>query len=186
MKNDGSVSIRESVRLEYESARAAFHGVLDSLSEADLKTRSKNPGWTNGEVLFHVTLGFQIILTLLPMAMFFSRLPKSWSRIFATVLNAFTWLFNPVNAAGARGGAVIYRRDNIGPRFDRLIDALLKKLNSIKDGDWQKGMYYPKRWDPLFSEFMTLEKLFRYPVEHCRFHLKQISPGQAESITPSP
>lgn len=34
----------------------AFHAPLDSMFDADLRRRSKNPGWTNGEVLFHMTL----------------------------------------------------------------------------------------------------------------------------------
>ena len=103
--------------------------------------------------------------------------PSGFHRLFAGLLNAFTWLFNPVNAAGTRGGAKIYRRNNIEPKFDRVIDSLLKKLASVKENEWQLGMYYPTKWDPLFSQFMTLEKLFRYPVNHFNFHLKQISSG---------
>jgi hypothetical protein len=36
-------------------------------------------------------------------------------------------------------------------------------------------MYYPTKWDPNFEEFMTLEKLFHYPVTHFNFHLTQIA-----------
>ncbi|MDO8578951.1 MAG: DinB family protein [Dehalococcoidales bacterium] len=170
--------IRESVRSEYESARSAFHTLLGSLSEEDLKAKSNNPGWTNGEILFHVTLGFHVLLALLPMARFFAHLPKIFSRLFAGLLNSMTWFFNPVNAAGTRGGSKIYRRHNIGRKFDRVIDSLLKKLASVKETEWQMGMYYPTKWDPLFDQFMTLEKLFHYPVIHFNFHLKQISSGR--------
>jgi len=51
----------------------------------------------------------------------------------------------------------------------------LKKAASIKDGEWERGMYYPTRWDANFSEFMTLEKLFHYPVIHFNFHRDQIA-----------
>jgi len=53
--------------------------------------------------------------------------------------------------------------------------SLLKKAASIKDGEWERGMYYPTRWDANFSEFMTLEKLFHYPVIHFNFHRDQIA-----------
>lgn len=175
MAQNISDKISESIRSEYESARTAFHTLLDSLSEEDLRAKSNNPGWTNGEILFHMTLGFQVLLALLPMARFFAHLPRIFSRVFAGLLNAFTWLFNPINAAGGRGGARFYRRNNIGKKFDHVIDSLLKKLVSVKENEWQSGMYYPTKWDSLFSQFMTLEKLFRYTVIHFNFHLKQIS-----------
>lgn len=175
MQQDSIDRISESIRAEYESTRVSFHTLLNTLSEADLRAKSNNPGWTNGQIIFHMTLGFRVLLALLPMARFFAHLPKIFSRLFAGLLNAMTWLFNPVNAAGTRGGAKIYRRDNIGPKFDRVIDALLKKLDSVKESEWQSGMYYPTKWDSLFDKFMTLEKLFRYPVIHFNFHLKQIS-----------
>jgi len=48
-------------------------------------------------------------------------------------------------------------------------------IPSFKDDEWEHGMYYPTKWDSNFDEFMTLEKLFHYPVIHFNFHLKQIA-----------
>ena len=60
-------------------------------------------------------------------------------------------------------------------RTDRIYFSLLRQVDSIKDDEWQHGMYYPTKWDSNFDEFMTLEKLFHYPVIHFNIHLKQIA-----------
>jgi len=48
--SDGSAAperdIRAELRLELESLRAEFH--------EDVRQRSDNPGWTNGQILFHM------------------------------------------------------------------------------------------------------------------------------------
>ncbi|MDO8716869.1 MAG: DinB family protein [Dehalococcoidales bacterium] len=158
-----------------ESTSSTFHALLDSLSDQDLRRKSNNPGWSNGEILFHMAFAFMILSALIPLVKFFGHLPESYSRLFAGMLNSFTWVFNWINAVGARGGGRVYTGRNIGKKYDKVYNAILKKLASIKENEWQSGMYYPTRWDALFSEYMTLEKLFHYPVSHFQFHLKQIS-----------
>jgi hypothetical protein len=166
---------RQAIRDELEAARAAFHSRLGSMSEADLHRRSLNPGWTNGEILAHMTFGFIITNALLPMARLWGRLPKGSSRSFAGLLNAMTGPFNWINALGARGQGRIFTYRRVGGLFDRAVDSLLKKAAAVPEDEWARGMYYPTRWDSNFSEFMTLEKLFHYPVIHFNFHLGQIA-----------
>ena len=36
-------------------------------------------------------------------------------------------------------------------------------------------MYYPTRWDPFFTGYMTLADLFRYPTQHYDFHRRQLT-----------
>ena len=161
--------------MEMESTSSTFHTLLDSLSDEDLRRKSNNPGWSNGEILFHMVFAFMILSALIPLVKFFGHLPKSYSKLFVGMLNSFTWFFNWINAVGARGGGRVYTSRNIGKKYDKVHNSILKKLASIKENEWQSGMYYPTRWDALFSEYMTLEKLFHYPVSHFQFHLKQIS-----------
>jgi hypothetical protein len=59
-------------------------------------------------------------------------------------------------------------------RFDRAHAAVLASLDAIGDDAWGRGMHYPTRWDGLFDDYMTLEKLFRYPTAHFAFHRAQI------------
>lgn len=167
--------IAEKIHKELETTRVRFHSLLDSLSEEDFQTQSLNPGWTNGEILAHMTFGFIVITVLLPLARLWGRLPKSSSKWFAWLLNALTGPFNWFNALGARGQGKVFTRQRIGNIFDRAYFSLSKKINSIKDEEWERGMYYPTKWDSNFDEFMTLEKLFHYPVTHFNFHLTQIS-----------
>ncbi len=185
MRSDHTEITRETIKKEFETARSEFHELLSSLSDEDLKRRSLNPGWTNGEILFHVTFGFMILSSLAPMARFWGRLPPSYSKAFAAVLNAFTGLFNWTNAFGARTGGRAFRGKNIGRRYDRTYASLMRKLNSAPSYDWHRGMYYPTKWDSLFKEYMTLEDVLRYPVIHFRFHRAQISRSPVgEGTTP--
>ena len=69
----------------------------------------------------------------------------------------------------------MFTYQRLGKIYDRTYFSLLRRLDSIKDNEWQHGMYYPTKWDSNFDEFMTLEKLFHYPVIHFNFHLNQIA-----------
>jgi hypothetical protein len=167
--------VAQTIRSELESTRSSFHTLLDSLSEEDLFRPSLNSGWTNGEILAHMLFGFIILYILLPMARVLGRLPKSSSKPFAWMLNASIGPFNWVNALGARIQGRVFTYKRIGKLYDRVYVLLIRKVASIKDEEWERGMYYPTKWDANFSEFMTLEKLFHYPIIHFHFHLNQIA-----------
>lgn len=169
------MNIKESIQTELAATRQTFHALHDSLNEQDMHKQSLNSGWTNGEILAHMTFGFIIINVLVPMARLWGRLPKSSSKPFAWLLNSVTGPFNWVNRLGARGQGKVFTYKRIGEIYDRVYFSLLKQVNSIKDYEWGRGMYYPVRWDSNFDEFMTLEKLFHYPVVHFNFHLEQIA-----------
>ncbi len=178
MRLDGiikNMNIKDSIRAELDATHATFHTLLDSLTEADMHKQSLNPGWTNGEILAHMTFGFLILTVLMPMARLWGRLPKASSKPFAWLLNAIKGPFNWVNALGARGQGKVFTYQRVGKIYDRVHVALLKQVNSIQDDEWQRGMYYPVKWDSNFDEFMTLEKLFHYPVIHFNFHMGQIA-----------
>jgi hypothetical protein len=166
---------RQTLHRELDTTRARFHQLLGLLSEHDSQKQSLNLGWTNGEILAHMTFGFSVINVLLPMARLWGKLPKSSSKWFASLLNIFTGLFNWFNMLGARGQGKVFTAKRIGKIYDRVYFSLLKKVDSIHDDEWEHGMYYPTKWDSNFDEFMTLEKLFQYPITHFNFHLEQIA-----------
>jgi hypothetical protein len=169
------ISKRAEILAQLASTHESFHNLVDSLSEKDFQKQSLNPGWTNGEIIAHMTFGFLVIDILIPMARVWGRLPKSSSKWFAWLLNAFTGPFNWFNALGARGQGKVFTRKRIANIYDRVYFSLVRKINSIQEDEWGRGMYYPTKWDENFDEFMTLEKLFHYPVRHFNFHLKQIN-----------
>src|SRR5512140_1990815 len=112
--NNKHSGTKAAICAELESTRQTFHALLDSLSENDLRKKSRNPGWTNGEILAHMTFGFIILNALLPMARLWGNLPKGASSIFAGLLNALTVPFNWMNALGARLQARVFTYKRIG------------------------------------------------------------------------
>ncbi len=155
--------------------RAEFHALLDSMSAADRRRESLNPGWTNQEVLFHMTFAFMLIPALLWIVRGFGLLPDRYSKAFANLLNAATPAFNVVNAAGARIGCRVVSTARLARLYDRSHRAILKRLSRLSDEDLKSGMYYPARWDALFADFMTIEQILDYPVTHFRFHAGQLA-----------
>src|SRR5215216_2616300 len=125
-------TIREEIVRGLETTRRDFHSLLDSLSEQDFKKQSLNPGWTNGEILAHMTFGFMVINVLLPMARLWGRLPRTSSKWFASLLNAFTSIFNCFNVLGARGQGKIFTYKGLGKIYDRVYFSLLKKSHQSK------------------------------------------------------
>ena len=173
--------VRKRIRDELAETRRQFHALLDSLSAADWDAPSRNPAWTNGQLVFHMLFAFMLIPWLFWLIRFWSRLPDGYSRAFARVLDFSTPLFNRVNALGPRGQAVVFGRRRAGSIYDRVHRSILHKVDSIKDDDWGRGMNYPVRWDPDFGEFMTFERLFHYPTQHLQRHLAQLSRGTART-----
>ncbi len=166
---------REEILAQLASARDSFHSLLNSFSAQDFHKQSLNPGLTNGEIIAHMTFGFIIVNVLLPTARLWGRLPKGSSKWFAWLLNALTGPFNWINALGAQGQGKVFTQQQVGNIYDRVYFSLVKKASSISEDEWEHGMYYPAKWDDNFDEFMTLKKLFHYPVRHFNFPLTQIA-----------
>jgi len=167
--------ISKAVVTEYEATRVRFHAILDSMSDTDLRKPSLNPGWTNGEILFHMLFGFILLLSLVPMVRVFGRLPKGFSKPLAVVLNLGTIPFNWINGLGPRAGGRVFGRARLGKVYDWVNARLMLRWQSVKAHEWQHGMYYPDHWDALFSPYMTLEKLAYYPTIHFNFHTGQLA-----------
>lgn len=84
---------------------------------------------------------FVLIPSLFWLIRFWSRIPDSYSRAFARVLDFSVTALQPSQRArAARTG---------------------------------------RHLRPDFGEFMTFERLFRYPTQHFRRHLAQLSSGTA-------
>lgn len=165
---------RALLRSDLEAARGEFHVMAASISEKAWTGPSHNPGWTNGQLLFHVLLGFILVLPLASFLVFFGHLPALCSRIFAWILNFSTPLFNRVNAAGPRVGARLLGRAGVIREFNRVHGAILTRLERVHSREWALAMHYPTRWDPSFRSAMHLEELFRYPITHLRHHQAQL------------
>jgi hypothetical protein len=165
---------RLRLRAELEGARREFHSMVATISERGWTQPSHNPGWTNGQVLFHVLLGFLLVPPLARLLVIFGHLPQIVGRAFAGVLNLSTPIFHWVNAFGPRGAARALGPDGVVRRFDRVHNIILRRLAQVRQEQWSLTMPYPTRWDPRFRSDMRLEDLFRYPVLHLRHHRDQL------------
>jgi len=139
---------RARLRSDLEAARQEFHDMVASTSVQSWAKPSDNPGWTNGQLLFHVLLGFILVHPLAGILVLFGHLPPIYSRIFAAILNFSTPLFNLINAVGPRAGARLLGRAGLIRKFDQAHRAILERLDRVRPTDWRLAMHYPTRWDP--------------------------------------
>jgi hypothetical protein len=165
----------EELRVELESARVDFHRALSALSRDGWRARSRNAGWTNGELCFHMLLGFILVSPLYWIMRAMHYLPDWCDVGFARLLDASTPLFNRINALGPRIGARVLSARGVGRQFDRAMNRVTRRLERLTPKDRALGMHYPTRWDPRFTPVMTVEQLLRYPIGHLRHHLAQLS-----------
>jgi DinB superfamily len=166
---------RRAVVEELQEARVTFHRLLDGAAPAQLARPSAGTRWTNEQLLFHMLFGYLVVAVLLRMVVVFGRLPPVLSRGFATLLDSCVVPFHAVNYWGSCAGAKVFNRRRMGPKFDRVIASLQRRLLATSDTDLVRGMYYPTRWDPFFGEYMTLGQLYRYPTQHFDFHQRQLT-----------
>lgn len=168
-------TMNTALRGELEAARMAFHLLLDSLSDEDLARRSHNPAWTNKQMVFHIALGFFLLPILCLLMLLFGRLPAVCSEIFARLLNSLTRPFNAINALGAYGGGRVFTRAALSTTFDAVYTLSVRLAERLPSTEWTRGMSYPTSWEPLFSPYMTLEDVYRFPVRHFYTHVRQIA-----------
>jgi hypothetical protein len=181
--NAASEETRLHLRAELEAARQEFHAMAAAVSEEAWSEPSNNPGWTNGQVLFHVLLGFLLVPPLARLLVVFGHLPGALGRAFARLLDLPTPFFHGINAAGPRGAARMLGRNGVIARFDRVHRVILTRLERVRPEQWTLAMAYPTRWDPRFRSEMRLEDLFHYPVLHLRHHRSQLRATQPVSAS---
>ncbi len=131
---------KERLRAELEAARATFHAVLASLSDAQLKQPSKNPAWTNQQLVFHMAIGFFLLPSLIRIVLVLGRLPGWASRLFARLLNSATVPFNWINAAGPALVGPRFTRRALGATFDRIHAQVLRRIDALQETDLELGM----------------------------------------------
>ena len=160
---------------ELEAARAAFHDLATTATGAELRRRSNGTRWTTKQLLFHMLLGYLILRALTGLVRVFGRLPDGASRTYARLLNAATRPFDVVNYLGSLAGGTTLTTHRMTVMFDHVIAKLHRRLDAETDADLARGMHYPTRWDPFFTDYMTLADVYRFPTRHFHFHARQLT-----------
>jgi hypothetical protein len=175
MNTPSANAVSSEIEALLTKSHAEFEAVLAALPDDGWRKHSHNPGWVNGEILFHMVFGFILLITLIPMVRLWSYLPGGFSKVFAAILNASTGIFNVINGAGPRLAGRVLNPVSLGRLADFVYAQNSRMIQRIKADDWQRGMYFPYRWDSMFSEYMTIEQVFRYVVTHFNFHRGQLA-----------
>jgi hypothetical protein len=166
---------RRAIADEMDQALQTFHRLLDHATDTDLRRRSNGTKWTNEQLLFHMLFGYLITRALLVLARIFGRLPDGASKAFAQLLDAIRGPFHLINYLGSCAGARAIPYSHMRGRFDQVIAALERRLESEPDSTLRRGMHFPTTWDPFFTGYMTLADLYRYPTQHFNFHRQQLT-----------
>jgi hypothetical protein len=166
---------RQAVHDELDRVQADFHHLLSQATAASLARRTDGTKWTNEQLLFHMLFGYMIVRALLPFVAVLGRLPRGVSRAYTRLLNAATRPFNLINYLGPCAAIHLYGHRRMAAKLDRVLTALRRRLDTASTTDLARGMYYPTRWDPFFTGYMTLADLFRYPTQHYDFHRRQLT-----------
>jgi hypothetical protein len=164
------------IAADLERARLEFHRLLAEAERADAWAKpTYETRWTNEQLLFHMVFGYMIVLRLLVLVRVFSRLPDPVSRAYARALDSGTTPFHAINYYGSCAAALFYNRHRMGAKLDRVIALLQRKLARESDAALHRGMHFPPRWDPFFTDYMTLADVYRYPGQHFDFHARQLA-----------
>ena len=86
-------------------------------------------------------------------------------------------VFHEINYLGSCAAATVFNRRRMGPHCDRVIAKLQRSLSKESETNLRRSMAFPVRWDPFFTETMTLEQVYRYPGKHFDFHRDQLTLG---------
>jgi DinB superfamily len=164
---------------ELDRARADFHRLLNTATASDLARPTNGTQWNNEQLLFHMLFGYMIMWALLGLVRLFGRLPDSVSRAYARLLNAMTRPFDVINYLAPCGAVHVYGHRRMGAKFDRVIASLHRRLDQESPADLTRGMHYPVRWDPFFTDYMTLADVYRFPPQHFDFHRRQLTIGDS-------
>ena len=175
MADSGPID-RAKIAADLEHARLEFHRLLAEAERADAWAKpTHETRWTNEQLLFHMVFGYMVVLRLLVLVRAFSRLPDPVSRLYAGPLDSATVPFHSINYYGSCAAALVYNRRRMGAKLDRVIASLQRKLARESNGAFQCGMHFPPRWDPYFTDYMTLADVYRYPNRHFEFHARQLA-----------
>jgi hypothetical protein len=173
---DGVVD-RSDIAAELERARVELHRLVDGADVTAFGRPSSGTRWNNEQLLFHMVFGFMVVTRLLPLVRILGRCPAPVSRTYAALLNAAATPFHAINYYGSRAAAKVYNRRQMAAQCDRVIARLQRKLAAEPEKNFRLGMPFPVRWDPFFTDYMTLEAVYRYPAKHFDFHRRQLTLG---------
>ncbi len=166
---------RDQVLAELAQLPDRYRALLRAASPETLRRPTDGTRWTNREMLYHMMFGYLVVRSLLPLVRLMSRLPSWVGRGFAATLNAGTRPFHVVNYLGSVIGGHLLSLSTTAKLLDHSCTRLGRSLNRANAEDLARSMPFPRRWDPFFTDHMTVLDVYHYPLQHFEFHQRQLT-----------
>ncbi len=173
---------RQEISDEMERARVSFRNLLAGPTPNELRRTSDGTKWTNEQLLFHMLFGYLIVRALLVLVKVFGRLPDGVSRWYSGLLDSANAPFHVINYWGSRVGVRVFGHARMGHKLDQVITALQHHLRAETDEALTRTMHFPTRWDPFFTDVMTVADVYHYATQHFDFHRSQLTLDQTGPV----
>jgi hypothetical protein len=171
---------RHALHVEMNRVCSTFSQLVRGASRADLRRPSSGTRWSNRQLLFHMLFGYLVVLRLMPLVQILGRLPDGASRRFAALLDAASRPFHVVNYLGSCAGGTVLTPAQMEALLERTIAVLHRRLDAARDQELRRQMHFPVRWDPYFTDVMTLADVYHFGTQHFDFHRAQLTLSSAE------
>jgi hypothetical protein len=176
MTHGGSRIDRDDIAADLERARMEFDRLLgEAERHTAWRTPTRGTRWTNEQLLFHMLFGYMVVRRLLLLVRVFSRLPDAASEVFARALSAASTPFDVINYCGSSAAALVYNRRRMGAKMDPVIAGCNADLDRNATTPCAAGCISRPDGTPFFTQYMTLEDVYRYPGRHFDFHERQLT-----------
>jgi len=150
-----SIVNRDGLREELEATRGSFQTLVNALGENQWHQKSSTSNWTAGEIMTHLTWALE-------------QLPKevaSAKRGKGMFNSMPSWLADPLSYWYMRLLARNATPESLSRRYDAAMDAVIRSLDEVKDGEWTLGA-------PFYGHgFYSIADLFHTPAEHLAEHI---------------
>ncbi|MFN2562703.1 MAG: DinB family protein [Jatrophihabitans sp.] len=166
---------RQAVRDELDRVRRDFSNLIANSTDQTLAKRSDGTRWTNRELLFHMLFGYLITRNLRVVLKIVPRLPGAGQRAFASSLDATAKPFDVINYLGSCIGGRILSPQRMDAWMGGVIESLKRHVVRDSDAALLRSMPFPSRWDPYFTDDMTLLDVYHYATLHYDHHRAQLT-----------
>ena len=161
------MNLKQSIAQELYETHEKFLALLNSIPEADYALPTNNPAWKIGEMLYHITVGPQILSIEIWMIVHAHGL-------FQVGMNVFpSNLYNSANASFAKREKRI-NREVLIKVYEAGHAAIRSRLRRTREEDMQKSVVFPAKFGSDLTGECSVERLFHHAKAHFEGHVNQL------------
>lgn len=156
-----------SLRTEIEMTREKFHRWLVVIPESKLPLPSNDPEWTNGEILYRISVSPLFIRSILKSNF------GSWTHRVLPRLVTGT-LVEWGNEKSVRAAAQNLTLLSLAKEYEYNCKLVLDILDHFSGDDFSRTVRIPEP-DSLLASQVTIEQLFHYVKKYFDLHRKELN-----------